>query len=417
MDDKTLGSWLVHHTSKLSHVEDYGKFDKIRIAGKSAVLLSALSQDKDSSLTNDKVKALAKAANINPTFELSKILEVLDEHKLIDKGQRGIDVLGLTTSTILEHASNIFNSELPEPHEKAVISLSEICSQAPIESKDAAKYLSDSFRLSASDTTELLISAEDIGFTDYGEVDETVKYYFNGNLFRKDSLTKIGHVLNSLAPNDQMHVKEVEGILLKNGCIIYDELERILGTSLAKKLISIGMYDLNEVSNPRDRAIFVTRPAAFVKYGNAAVSDAFDLAKALVASITYGINRSTRSRGKIRMVDALLNKLIAGDWVGPASAIGEDYKVLETKNVIEVTRDRYAFSMKLLKKEVGVLARQVIIKGDASEEFLPQFPGASITKYTAPEEKRGIIRKKLKSMSEREMSEILSSIRTGRSLR
>jgi hypothetical protein len=212
-------------------------------------------------------------------------------------------------------------------------------------------------------------------------------------------------------------VQEVEALMLKNGCIISEDLERILGNALSKKLISIGMYDLNEVSNTKESAVFVTRPAAFVKYGNAAVSDAFDLTKALVASITYGINRSTRNRGKIVMVHALLGKLIAGEWVGPASAIGEDYKVLETKNVIEVKRDRYAFSMRLLKKEVGILASQVILKGDASEEFLPQFPGASITKYVPPEEKRSIIRKKVKAMSEKEMGEILSSIRTGRSLR
>ena len=89
------------------------------------------------------------------------------------------------------------------------------------------------------------------------------------------------------------------------------------------------MYDLNGVSNELQRVDFLTKPAAFEKYGNALVEDALDLAKAFVTSLTYGMTYSPASRGQITMLPLLIRKLLRGAWVGPATAIGQDYKVLE----------------------------------------------------------------------------------------
>ena len=65
------------------------------------------------------------------------------------------------------------------------------------------------------------------------------------------------------------------------------------------------------------------------------VDDAFDLAKAFVSSVTYGMTKSAYARGQIQMVDALLGALVRGESVGPVRAIAEDYKVLELKGVVE----------------------------------------------------------------------------------
>ncbi len=69
MDKKTTGAWLVHHTNKLSQVNDTGKYGKLRLAGKSGILLSALSTNNESSLTNEQVDALASTAGIDTTFD------------------------------------------------------------------------------------------------------------------------------------------------------------------------------------------------------------------------------------------------------------------------------------------------------------------------------------------------------------
>ena len=79
------------------------------------------------------------------------------------------------------------------------------------------------------------------------------------------------------------------------------------------------------------------------------------------------MTQSGASRGRIEMIGALLRKLINGFAVGPATAIGEDYRVLETKGVIQVTPGAsYGYMMRLLKKDIGEMALNVLITGEAA---------------------------------------------------
>jgi hypothetical protein len=69
------------------------------------------------------------------------------------------------------------------------------------------------------------------------------------------------------------------------------------------------------------------------------------------------------------MLPALLGKLIGGGEIGPATAIGQDYRVLEVNRVVKLRPDATypnRFFMKLLKKEVGELALHVLTQGNAS---------------------------------------------------
>ena len=64
--------------------------------------------------------------------------------------------------------------------------------------------------------------------------------------------------------------------------------------------------------NDQGEHAFVTAPAAIHKFVDPMVDDAFDLAKALVAALTYGIAKSDPGRGRIMLPSVLLNKLVAG---------------------------------------------------------------------------------------------------------
>jgi hypothetical protein len=68
----------------------------------------------------------------------------------------------------------------------------------------------------------------------------------------------------------------------------------------------------------------------------------------------------------------------------------------------------------LLKKEVGELALQVLTEGDASEQSLQDFPGASVSRYRAPEENRVQSRRKQNALSKKGTKDILLSLRTGK---
>ncbi len=415
MDDKTRGAWLVHHAQKLQNVTGGAavEFEKIGVAGKMGLLLSSLAATEESTLPTAKVEALAKASAISVTFELPLLLERLEAHSLISRSSHGVGVLGVTTGSVLQHTSTAFENLTPSPSERAVIDFAERVSLAPLDSSLATEYIGDMYKLSDADAADLLAQTEDVGFVDAESVGRDQKLYFNGNLFRRESASKIHAVLASLSSDESRLVQEVDVLLKAKGCLSHERVEEILTEPLFKKLHAIGMYDVSEVSNQTERMLYVTRPSAFHKFSDALVDDAMDLAKAFVTSLTYGRTRSASSRGRIQALSALMRRLLTGDWIGPATAIGQDYQILELRRVIELQHSHDGrYYMRLLKKDIGELALQVLMDGDASEHSLPNFPGAAVSGYISPEVKRAAVRKKQTKMSKRGTTDVLTALRT-----
>ena len=96
------------------------------------------------------------------------------------------------------------------------------------------------------------------------------------------------------------------------GCVGRDQVKKRLTEPLCENLMATGFYDVKIVSNDQGEHAFVTAPAAIHKFVDTMVDDAFDLAKALVAALTYGIATSDPGRGRIMLPSVLLNKLVAG---------------------------------------------------------------------------------------------------------
>lgn len=417
MDKKTTGSWLIHHTNKLQGVTTQHDYENTFLAGKSGILLSAISANNDITVNHDRLSVLAKAANINSTFELPKLIEVLKKQELIDTTATGIAVLGVTTSTALQHTSDLFEALTPTPLENASIMLAERASQAPILKVDISEELADTYKLSQLQLDQVLHDAETIGFVDTENLSDKEKLMFNGHLFRRDTTQKIKSVLDSLKPDEQLRLSELTELLKKSACLSVDSVQKMLGEQLFNKVSSIGLFDINVVSNSTENVGFVTLPSAFSKYSDSMVDDAFDLAKAFVSSITYGMTKSAHERGQIRIVEALLNTLVNGEPVGPVRAIAEDYKILELKGVVEVVygtkKGRSGPMLKLLKKEVGELALQAIRQGDVSEHSLTALPTAAVTRFDGPEVNRERTRRKLVNLSPKATNDMLSILRTG----
>ncbi len=414
MDKKTSGAWIIHHTHKLQGVRlatpDY---EQIGFAGKCGILLNALAGSAESTLTSDRVAALAKANGISARLELPAILDELQGQRLIDKDASGVAVLGLTTAQTLEHTAEIFDAASPGPCEKVAIDLAEKASDLPVVKDDAAEYVSDTYHIPNLETGDILQQCEQIGFFDSEDVSgESV--YFNGNLFRREDINKANAILHSLNSDDERRVVELTERLKASGCMAKSEAIGVLGNELYSKMCSIGFIDENSIGNEAGTFSFVTRPAAFSKFTNSAADDAFDLAKAFVTSLTYGMTSSPYGRGRIRMIEALMRKLINGSSVGPATAIGQDYKVLEMKGVVEVRpAGDGRFYMRLLKREVGQLALTVITEGEAGGSSLLEMPGVSATRYDGPEINRSVVRKRQAEPLKRGVARLLSDLRTG----
>ena len=225
----------------------------------------------------------------------------------------------------------------------------------------------------------------------------------------------------SLNPSEAEKLNELNEILENEGCVIVERAESILGISLYSKLISIGLFDASFISNECGRIGFLTKPSAFQKYGNPIVDDAFDLAKIFISALTYGMTKSSHSRGRIIQLPALLNKLISGENIGPVDAISKDYQLLEQKGVVHVfegrnpKNNREGYMMKLLKREVGEIALSVLTKGSASEDFvLPSvMSNKPASHFEAPEQARCFERKRTIDINPKATQELLRSLRTG----
>lgn len=417
MDRKTKGSWLIHHTNKLQGVTNQSGHEKIYLAGKAGILLSAISANKEATVNNERLAVLAKAANINATFELPKLVEVLRQQKLVDKTSSGVAVLGVTTTTALQHTSDLFDSLTPSPQEVASIALAERASIAPILANDIAADLADTYKLGRADLEQLFTDAEQIGFVDSERIGGDQTLLFNGNLFRRDTTQKIKAVLDSLKSEESSKLNEFTEVLQKRACVSTDYAKNFLGEPFFQKVTAIGLFDISVVSNSTEDVGFLTLPSAFSKYSSSMVDDAFDLAKAFVSSVTYGMTKSRFERGQIQMVDALLSALVRGESVGPVRAIAEDYKVLELKGVVEVKqgtkKGRYGPMLRLLKIEVGELALQAIRQGDVSEHSLRALPTAAVTTFNGPENNREKVRRAQTKMSPKATNDMLSILRTG----
>jgi len=376
-------------------------------------MLNALSATEQVDVPKVRLQALAKANGISVRFELPTILEELQKQRLIDQGESGLSVLGLTTVKTLEHTATIFKESSPAKNEKAAIEVSEMVSDLPVAKNYTSEYLSDNFMLSSKETNEILKQYEQIGFFDSEDVCGQ-RLYFNGNIFRHENIVKVNAVLSSLKPEDKKRLTELSEKLKILGCIPKSDVVQMLGDVLYSKLCAIGFIDENTIGNESGMFSFVTLPAAFSKFTNSTADDAFDLAKAFVTSLTYGMTSSPHSRGRITMIEALMKKLIAGSWVGPATAIGQDYKVLEVKGVVEVkpTCERM-YSMRLLKKDVGRMALMVITAGEASTDNLLQMPSVSATKYHGPEVNRIVVRKQQTEPLKKGVAMLLNDLRTG----
>lgn len=218
----------------------------------------------------------------------------------------------------------------------------------------------------------------------------------------------------SLSTTDAAKLNQLDEQILRNGCVSIEVAELIVGVQLFDKLKAAGMYDLNYVANPFGEFGFVTKPSAFHKFNDPLVDDAFDLAKALVAALQYGMTQSNSGRGRIAMLGALLKKLINGHSIGPATAIGEDYRVLEMKGVISVKKAQtYGHTMRLLKRDIGQMALSVLTMGevDSASVLDRPLPG-KMTGYFGPEKTRSDFRRKQTPASKRLTQDVLEALRT-----
>lgn len=417
-DRETKGAWIVHHARKITmDVAAPSEYSVLDEAGKAAELLMRLGASKDDTLSKVEVDAVARSANLNARTELPHFINLLKERRLIDTAGSEIQVLGVTTRGVLGHAADIFDEASPGSHEVAALAIGELASRSPVPYLEAQEYIGDTYKMKSAEAVDFLNRAGEIGFVDSEGDDPSNQLLFNGNLFKRDSVEKAARVLASLSSAEQANLVEINQMLAAEGCLLASTCEIRLGAPLFEKLKAAGVFEVNTVSNERGEHGFVTSPGAFHKFVSPLIDDSFDMAKALVSALSYALHLRASTQGRIVSVDWILGALISGRTIGPATAIGADYRVLEQNRVVKLTPAHSGmYCMKLLKAEVGQLALEVLSRGDANAEAINVPPSAPMSGYAGPEAAREKVRRRQSQPSKRQTHDILSALRGRRGL-
>src|SRR5690606_36689544 len=130
--------------------------DVVSTAAKSGLLLSGLAESRQqTTLDRPQVQVVASAAGIN-SLELDSLLKVLQDAKLLNASDKGVDVLGVSLSSVLEHTVRIFDSLGPTQSDLASIDLAERVSNSPRPDSELLPYLEDVYEITGQGARDLL---------------------------------------------------------------------------------------------------------------------------------------------------------------------------------------------------------------------------------------------------------------------
>lgn len=423
MESKTKGAWLLAQSKSLDGYAGPGaaRLENVSYSGKIGRLYNLLRRysDEASTFTISK-QTVEKACQLNgvdkPARQMG--LQVLKDAGRIDVAADGsVAVLGATTQAVLEATAEIFDDQNPSSDEQAIIDLSERVSGKPVKRAEAEEYISDTHKLKKADAASLVDLSKSTALIDE-EGERGHGILFNSHTFRDGKYAQKAHrVLEQLKADERARLSEVQDKLSRRGALYDAEVEKVLGSDLYKRLVSVGLFDRMEVSNSTESVGYIASPNDFQKYGRPFEEDPIDDAKALIASLTYGQTRSSYTRGQITMPEALIRALVRGDELaaraGGVRAIGEDYRELEARQVVEVTeKSSGRYTMRLLKKDVGDLALTIVRGGAASQEAV-LMDGSPARAFKGPHAARNEVRAKNDVTDKRFVHDALDRLRSG----
>lgn len=421
MEKRKIGAWIV---DVQKHLQEYSGaelslFDATIVAGKTARLLAKL---RKMEVIEDlqKLEALAAPIGILPS-ELKKIIPpTMGKHGMVDVhldgsgGIRKIEENVPEERKILDVTTEIWENEKPKDVEHATVKGLELCSLCPrTEIEFKQDLLTDFSQKAINLTLDLnmdfgLLSRREIGLPSpilYPE-------YIWGN-----NAPKIARYLAGLA-EDQRNV--VDKMLREISTLQAKPLEEITVSQdyldASRKVGLIDVCQVNTKTGVKKQFVYTPRMWGTLA-GNKLVNDIYDDVKLFLASIRFGERYSSTSR--IRDPIVLVNALVERDThrVGPATAIGTDYPLLEIQGIIKVEkapsyRDRYY--MTLVKEDVAKTAleiltheRRISLGGEPDKDASGLYQTGQ---FVNPEQDRIRLRK-LGARSERILDNLIKTLR------
>ena len=430
MDDLTKGTWVVNSVKHLvglrTNTPELAYFEATELAGKAGMLLSRLVADEQEVVPSPKLKVLARESGIT-AGEIGACLERLREQDKIDYTvdkygkPKDVEIYCFSAKDAISSVSRLFDSLEPSEHETAnLVSLQDTFNLPRFESELLEVVTQHGFSeevarqtIRVQDALGLVKSAQD--------QDHETKLYFNEYAFAEDP-AKIARAIRALNQRDATLLQDILDLVGHYPGYSVETLQNRFPENLVTFAEGVGLIDAVTVHSPIGDTTFATLPQMRgITIDTPMLSvDVFHRAKVLLSCLRFGEIKSTSWRGRIDSTEKLLNivnKLVRGEWVGPCTAIGQDYQLLEKDGVITTSPAGFGmYRMKLRQKEVGMLVKQILEFNRAAPEAnveLQKLLEKQPIGYTIPEDRRSnIIANSAKGVSEIR-AKLLHSLRTG----
>lgn len=428
LSNARYGAWIVNISQALSlhkESEDLSRFDEILAAGRKGHFLQTIISDKENTLTAQQVAAYGRACKMGQ----KKVHEAIGEFKTLGLIDPSVDlteyrIFSKDKIRVLDAVYQIFLSEGHSTDlEFMSINLMEFMNIRPRSYSELERFLGALGKGNEADLKIILRVFSTYGLINQIEDGNGGSVYYSSLQYRSPEFKKnIGEAIKLVDQKTQEDIdKLISAIhkvagLLKDSCGVGDDI-----IDLAANLGLVEIVTVNSVGHGVASADFILPPDANKdSLSDSLEDDIFHNAKLLLSSIRFGEQKSIASRGRIIDPYVLVDSLIKNNEVGPCTAIGEDYVVLETAGVIETSlatnKPGEQYYMSLRRREPASIVRDLLIKGfridrggrNADAEIA--FP----TSFNPPEIYRALAGEKLNQATQEARRQLILELRTAR---
>lgn len=429
MDDLTKGTWIVNSSKHLLNLRtntlELSYFEATELSGKAGMLLARLVADEQEIVPASKVRAFARESGITR----GEILTCLNELRQVGKVDFAVDesnvpedveVYSFSLQDALSTTSGIYDRLKPSDYEQAsLVSLDSTFHVPCFRSELMEGITSEGFSEKVADMT---IKLQDTLELVRSSRRSKEPIFYNEYAFADDNAEKIAKALRGLSDSERGAVEYIQELVAEKPGYPLDALLEDNPTRILRMMEGVGLLDALTVRSNVGEATFVTIPQLKgISLDTPLLSaDVFHKAKVLLSCLRFGEVKSQPWRGKIETHEKMVNivsKLVRGEWVGPATAIGYDYQLLERDGVVTTRPFKSGmYEMKLRQKEVGLLVQQMLEFNRVFPEVdieLQELLGKQPTNYTTPEQRRYEISAKPTKAVEEIREKLLQELRTG----
>jgi hypothetical protein len=342
------------------------------LAGHAGLFLSSLRGHRK--MKWKKFRALAAAAHIDsPVLKLS-ILPWLKRGAFIeetnDDDETEISCNVLDHEAVLTATAVLFKSLDPTPEELAVLGIVDLGAQLP-------QLKSEVLSTSELGTEEVIKRAvglakeyKIVSVLEGPGVAEPVLY---SPLIWGDKIAKAGKALSHLGADRREALLGMVEMVRK-----YQGMPLVPAVAWSKKqgepdlidfAVGVGLLDKTQIVTGNDRSReFLTTPHLYGELAAMQGKDVCDRIRLFLDSIRHGEHYGEWYTGRIADPTRLLSKLIDSGEIGPCTAIGRDYQLVEKSGVVNVRPSslrRGQFIMELVQEDTVRLVRDILLQKES----------------------------------------------------